>query len=91
MATRRIERILTEKGQVTVPAEVRRALGASPGDKVVFVVDGNDVRLLPVTFTLETAFGSVEPLERPEDFDEVTRRAREEHARQLARSASQES
>ena len=29
--------------------------------------------------TLEEAFGSVEPLERPEDFKAISRQAREEH------------
>ena len=37
---------VTTKGQVTIPQEVRRVLGVAPHDKVVFVVDGDDVRLL---------------------------------------------
>lgn len=30
---------MTSKGQVTVPAELRRALGLKPGDKLVFAQD----------------------------------------------------
>lgn len=34
------------KGQVTIPADVRKALGVGEGDRVSFVVDGNNVRLV---------------------------------------------
>lgn len=34
------------KGQVTIPADVRKALGVAEGDRVSFVVDGNNVRIV---------------------------------------------
>lgn len=34
------------KGQVTIPKDVRTALGISSGDRVTFVVEGNTVRLV---------------------------------------------
>lgn len=34
------------KGQVTIPKDVREALGVSSGDRVTFVVEGNVVRLV---------------------------------------------
>jgi antitoxin PrlF len=37
---------VTDKGQVTVPAEVRRRLGIKPRDKLAFVLDGDTVRLV---------------------------------------------
>jgi antitoxin PrlF len=37
---------VTDKGQVTVPAEVRRRLGIRPRDKLAFVLDGDTVRLV---------------------------------------------
>jgi AbrB family looped-hinge helix DNA binding protein len=36
---------LTSKGQVTVPKEIRDALGAGEGDRLVFETDGNRVLL----------------------------------------------
>ncbi|MGK2966741.1 MAG: AbrB/MazE/SpoVT family DNA-binding domain-containing protein [Tepidiformaceae bacterium] len=36
---------LTSKGQVTVPAEIRRLLGLSPHDRVRFVVTDSGVRI----------------------------------------------
>ncbi|QVJ01904.1 AbrB/MazE/SpoVT family DNA-binding domain-containing protein [Nocardiopsis eucommiae] len=37
---------ITEKGQVTIPVEVRRRLGLSPGDEVEFVLEGNGARVV---------------------------------------------
>jgi antitoxin PrlF len=39
---------ITSKGQITVPREVRRALGVRSGDKLLFESDGNGVRVRPV-------------------------------------------
>ena len=36
---------VTSKGQVTIPAEIRRRLGVSPHDKVAFIVEDDEVRL----------------------------------------------
>jgi antitoxin PrlF len=37
---------VTSKGQVTIPLEVRRALGISPGTDVQFRLDGDGARLV---------------------------------------------
>ncbi len=68
---------ITQRGQVTIPAEVRRTLGLKPRDKVTFSIEGNEVRLLPASFTLESAFGSVKPSKKPEDFDEISGAAKD--------------
>jgi AbrB family looped-hinge helix DNA binding protein len=34
------------KGQITIPKDIREALGIGTGDRVTFVVDGNTVRIL---------------------------------------------
>ncbi len=34
------------KGQVTIPVDVRKALGVGEGDRISFVVDGNNVRIV---------------------------------------------
>ncbi len=39
---------ITSKGQVTVPHEIRRALGVRPGDKLLFEEDGTGVHVRPV-------------------------------------------
>ncbi|MBI4296837.1 MAG: AbrB/MazE/SpoVT family DNA-binding domain-containing protein [Chloroflexi bacterium] len=76
---------VTKRGQVTLPAEVRQLLGTKPRDKVKFIVDGDQVCLSPVEFSLESAFGSVRPSKRPEDFEEISRLAKGEKAERAAR------
>jgi AbrB family looped-hinge helix DNA binding protein len=39
---------ITSKGQITVPHEIRRALGVLPGDKLLFERDGASVRIRPI-------------------------------------------
>jgi antitoxin PrlF len=77
---------ITQRGQITVPAEIRRMLGAKTGDKLAFQVDGSEIRLAPVAMTLERGYGSVKPVAPPEDFARVEEIAKEEHvARTLAK------
>jgi antitoxin PrlF len=39
---------ITSKGQITVPLEVRRALGVRSGDRLIFETDANGIRVRPV-------------------------------------------
>jgi len=39
---------LTSKGQVTVPAKIRRALGAEEGDEIVFTLAEGDAAIVRV-------------------------------------------
>lgn len=83
---REIVATITQRSQVTIPAEVRRALGVKPGDKIAFAIEDGWVRLVPATFTLELAFGFVEPLHRPEDFMVIARQAEDERAIRAAQT-----
>jgi AbrB family looped-hinge helix DNA binding protein len=40
---------VTTKGQLVVPAKLRRKLGIKPGTKVCFVERGNEILFQPVT------------------------------------------
>ena len=37
--------VITRKGQVTIPAEIRHSMGLKQGDKVAFVIDQDRVAL----------------------------------------------
>jgi AbrB family looped-hinge helix DNA binding protein len=76
---------VTQRGQVTIPAEVRRLLGAKPRSKVTFRVDGDEVSLVASEYTLESAFGSVTPITRPENFEQLSRIAKDEKAARTVR------
>jgi len=77
---------VTQRGQVTIPAEVRRLLGAKTGDQVAFQIEDGRVHLAPASMTLESAFRSVTPIGSPEDFKRIEAEAKEEHvARQVGK------
>lgn len=50
---------ITNEGQVTIPAAVRRHLGVGTNDRIAFVIEGADVVLRPAAFTIESVRGSV--------------------------------
>jgi len=77
---------ITAKGQVTIPAEIRRALGLKPRDKIAFILDQGEVKLEPSSSMLRGGFGAVEPRKKPEDFKEL----RGEIEKWVAQKADQE-
>ena len=68
---------ITRGGQVTLPAEVRRILGVSPLDKVAFTIEDKEIRLVPVSYTLESLAGSVKPPTTTEDLESAIDEAKE--------------
>ena len=67
MEVREFVRVITRKGQVTIPAEVRRLLGIKPNEHVVFSIRDGQVVVTAAHETLASVYGAVEPLSRPED------------------------
>jgi AbrB family looped-hinge helix DNA binding protein len=63
---------LTSKGQLTLPKEVRIALGVGPGDRVTFVrmEDGN-FAVLPATRSVMRLKGFLKKPPRPVTLDEM--------------------
>jgi antitoxin PrlF len=58
---REMETTITQKGQVTIPIEIRTRLGLKPRDRVRFEVEGDEVKLRPVPSTILRGFGSIAP------------------------------
>lgn len=50
---------VTSKGQITIPKEVRDALGLVPGDRVAFRLVEDAAILEPETFDVKELFGSL--------------------------------
>lgn len=50
---------VTRKGQVTVPADVRRALGLHEGDRVSFFLKNGEVRLTKAESVTDRTAGSL--------------------------------
>ncbi len=68
---RELETTVTQKGQVTIPVEIRSRLGLKPRDKVVFEMEGETVRLRPLASKILRGFGAVAPTQHPEDFSSL--------------------
>ena len=89
-AMREITTTITQRGQVTIPAEVRRILGVKPRDKVAFTIEEGHVHLAAASFTLESVYGSVKPSQRPEDFVKLIQAAKDSKAEKTARQLRKE-
>ncbi len=72
---------LTVRGQVTLPAEIRKLLGVKPKEKVTFEVEGDSVRIVPSRYTVESVRGSVPPLAERKSLEDMFGLAGEEHSR----------
>ena len=85
MTSKEILSTITSKGQVTIPAEVRKHLDLKPGDKIVFVVeDAGEVRLAAPKYPdIESLHGAAGSLEKPRTWEEMRAIAREDHLAQL--------
>ena len=81
---------VTERGQVTIPAEVRRQLGLRTRDKIIFVIDDDRVLLKRPKYRLEDVYGSIPALAEPKDWDEVLRIAHDEAARSVVNKTKEQ-
>ncbi len=77
--------VLTSKGQMTVPKEVRKALNLKPSEKVVIVVEGDHAVIKPLKGNILDIGGSirVSGKKKPVDFHKV----REEVKKKIAKKA----
>jgi AbrB family looped-hinge helix DNA binding protein len=56
-----LETTITQKGQVTIPVEIRTRLGLKARDKVIFEIEGNIVKLRRAPSRVLRGYGSIEP------------------------------
>lgn len=83
---RDLETTLTQKGQVTIPVEIRSRLGLKPKDKILFEMEGDEVKLRPAPSRLLKGYGAVAPRKRPENW----KRVRSEIEQAIAEEAASE-
>lgn len=71
---------ITSKGQVTIPAEVRRHLGLKKSDKISFVIEEEgDVRLKAPRYpSVDSLRGAAGSLKKPLSWSEMREIARED-------------
>ena len=78
--------VLTSKGQMTIPKEVRKALNLQPSEKVIIVVEGNQAIIQPLKGNLLDIGGSVKMTnrEKPIDFKKVREEVKKRVAKKVA-------
>lgn len=69
---------VTQRSQVTIPAEIRALLGIKARDRVIFSIEGNQVILQPAPRSLQSLAGSLTPVNPGLDPDERIADAKEE-------------
>jgi AbrB family looped-hinge helix DNA binding protein len=80
---------VTRKGQITVPAEIRKALGLQIGDRVAVSLDDEgtlQATLRPVRSVADMTFGAIQPHRQPDDPDRLR-----EHFTEAAQERDQRS
>jgi AbrB family looped-hinge helix DNA binding protein len=76
---------VSPKGQITLPADVRRRLGIKPKDKVSISLQGEVVVLKKAASELRAGYRSIPALTTRKSLEELTEIAAEEHAEETAR------
>ena len=76
----RLPTVVTRKGQITIPAPIREALGIKEGDTVNVALEGDAVMIEPVSLSLAESFQSIPALSPSRDWKETLRVAHEDHA-----------
>jgi AbrB family looped-hinge helix DNA binding protein len=84
---------VTRKGQITVPAEIRKALDLRIGDKVAVSLDEHGsphAELRPVRSVADMTFGSIQPRSQPAEGEDQRQQfmeaaqERDERSKQLS-------
>jgi antitoxin PrlF len=77
-AVKELLTVVTRKGQVTIPAEIRQVLGIKEGDKVAFVLEDDQVRLARRGSLVQQTAGALKsdvPALSPQEEREAAERA----------------
>ncbi len=77
--------VLTSKGQITIPKEVREVLKLKPADKVVITIEKDHAVLTPVHGNILDLGGSIKipAKDKPIDFQKVRRKVRKAVAKKV--------
>jgi len=67
---------VTQKGQVTIPKEIRDRLGITEGSVLHFFADGERIVGVKINDDLESVYGAVEHKKGPIDFGELRKRTK---------------
>jgi len=67
------------RGQIVLPKEVRTKINVAEGDQIAFIIDGEQVVIMPITHTLLNLRGRVKVSGR-QDFDSIRKQVKTKRA-----------
>jgi AbrB family looped-hinge helix DNA binding protein len=73
------------RGQITIPKSLRQALNINPGDTLVLIQVGNEIKLRPVKKSIFDLQGTLS-LDKPIDFDTMREKVKEHVAKKVMES-----
>lgn len=73
---------ISSRGQITIPAAVRATLSLKKGDKVNFIIIGNEVKFIPVTKDITTLKGIIKKPSKPVSIEEMNKTIRTKGSKQ---------
>lgn len=76
--------ILTQKGQTTIPKEIRKFLKLEPNDKIFYQLEGQKVIIKPLKGNILELKGSVASPKKPVDFHKLRADTKKRVARKIA-------
>lgn len=79
--TNELSATMSSKGQVVIPADVRKRLGLAQGSVLRFVLEGDAVRLLPAAGDVRRLKGRLARPSKPVSVNEMNRTIAERRAR----------
>lgn len=77
------EAVLTSKGQITIPREIRKAFGLKPKDKILFIPDEDEIIMRPLKGNILDLRGIVKHRGGPIDFKRLRREFEKDVARRV--------
>lgn len=78
--TSELSAVVSSKGQVVIPGDVRKRLGLIQGSVLRFVLDADGVRLLPAAGDVRRLKGRLPRPEAPVSVDDMNRTIAEQRA-----------
>lgn len=76
---------VTQKGQVTIPKEIRDSLGIGEGSVLHFFAEGEKIVGVKINDDLESVYGAVEHKKGPIDFKELRTKTKEAISKQAVK------
>ena len=74
---------ITPKGQVTIPAEIRKKMKLKPGDKITYEDTAAGILLSPAKKDMMADFGFMKGLRKPADLETIRSTVRKKIAEKI--------